>query len=93
MPDAGTGASENRVTQAAFACTACGHAAHADVNAAINILRAGLALRLAAQAAEREAAPCRKRGVTPTPAAGLGPSGGDLSRCRAVTSSTAPPLG
>ncbi|GGK87360.1 transposase [Planomonospora parontospora subsp. parontospora] len=44
-------AKENRVTQAAFACTACGHAAHADVNAAVNILRAGLALREAAQAA------------------------------------------
>jgi putative transposase len=38
-------ASENRVTQAAFACVSCGHAAHADVNAAINILGAGLALR------------------------------------------------
>ncbi|MFB9471043.1 RNA-guided endonuclease InsQ/TnpB family protein [Nonomuraea salmonea] len=44
-------AKENRVTQAAFACTACGHATHADVNAAINILRAGLALRRAAEAA------------------------------------------
>ncbi|MBG0824326.1 transposase [Planomonospora sp. ID91781] len=44
-------AKENRLTQAAFACTACGHAAHADVNAAVNILRAGLALREAAQAA------------------------------------------
>ncbi|WP_329238274.1 transposase [Actinoallomurus sp. NBC_01490] len=42
---------ENRRTQAAFACTACGHTAHADENAAINILRAGLALRDAAKAA------------------------------------------
>ncbi|TYC14454.1 IS200/IS605 family element transposase accessory protein TnpB [Actinomadura syzygii] len=44
-------AKENRVTQAEFACTACGHTAHADVNAAINILRAGLALRDASEAA------------------------------------------
>ncbi|MFD1931740.1 RNA-guided endonuclease InsQ/TnpB family protein [Nonomuraea mangrovi] len=44
-------ARENRLTQAEFACTACGHTAHADVNAAVNILRAGLALRRAAEAA------------------------------------------
>lgn len=55
-------AKENRVTQAVFRCTACGHAAHADVNAAVNILRAGLALRQAAPAPKREAAPFRERG-------------------------------
>ncbi|MEU7893335.1 transposase [Nonomuraea sp. NPDC049152] len=44
-------ARENRPTQAEFACTACGHTAHADVNAATNILRAGLALRQAVEAA------------------------------------------
>jgi putative transposase len=37
----------NRITQAEFRCLACGHQAHADVNAAINILRAGLALQAA----------------------------------------------
>ncbi|MEV0403594.1 transposase [Actinoallomurus sp. NPDC050550] len=42
---------DNRTTQAEFCCRACGHTAHADVNAATNILRAGLALRRAAQAA------------------------------------------
>jgi putative transposase len=38
-------AADNRLTQAKFACVACGHTDHADVNAAINILRAGLALQ------------------------------------------------
>ena len=33
----------NRPSQAEFRCQACGHEAHAYVNAAINILRAGLA--------------------------------------------------
>ncbi len=33
----------NRRTQAMFRCLACGHEAHADVNAAMNILRAGRA--------------------------------------------------
>ncbi|HMG65037.1 MAG TPA: transposase, partial [Streptosporangiaceae bacterium] len=38
-------AAGNRVSQAEFRCLACGHKAHADVNAAKNILRAGLALQ------------------------------------------------
>jgi putative transposase len=43
-------AAGNRPSQADFRCLACGHKAHADVNAAVNILRAGLA-RQAAEAA------------------------------------------
>ena len=44
-------AAGNRVSQAMFRCLACGNEAHADVNAAINILRAGLALQGAEEAA------------------------------------------
>jgi len=47
----GHAATENRVTQAAFRCVRCGHEAHADEHAARNILRAGLALLAADQAA------------------------------------------
>ncbi len=49
-PSCGQVAAESRRSQAAFCCVACGHAAHADGNAAGNILRAGLA-RQAARAA------------------------------------------
>ncbi|MBK5211634.1 MAG: transposase, partial [Coriobacteriia bacterium] len=37
-------AAENRTSQAGFKCTACGHEANADVNAACNILAAGYAV-------------------------------------------------
>ena len=45
----GHAAAENRVTQAEFACQACGHRAQADEHAARNILRAGLALHAASR--------------------------------------------
>ncbi len=48
--DCGQVAAENRRSQAVFCGVACGHVADADVNAASNILRAGLA-RQAARAA------------------------------------------
>lgn len=35
---------DSRDSQAVFRCTACGHSAHADVNAAINVLAAGRAV-------------------------------------------------
>jgi len=38
---------ENRQTQAAFRCVACGHASNADTNAAINILRRAGQARIA----------------------------------------------
>ncbi len=38
---------ENRQTQTAFRCVACGHAANADTNAAINILRRAGSARIA----------------------------------------------
>ncbi len=42
--DCGHIASENRESQAAFRCVSCGHTAHADTNAALNILAAGYAV-------------------------------------------------
>ncbi|HVS46420.1 MAG TPA: transposase, partial [Verrucomicrobiae bacterium] len=38
---------DNRQTQASFRCVACGHAANADTNAAINILRRAGSARIA----------------------------------------------
>ena len=46
-------AAGNRVTQAEFRCLTCGHQANADVNAARNILRAGLALQEAQKPPEK----------------------------------------
>ena len=43
--DCGHVSAENRPDQATFRCVSCGHADHADVNAAKNILRAGHARR------------------------------------------------
>ncbi|HEX9527268.1 MAG TPA: transposase, partial [Streptosporangiaceae bacterium] len=43
-------AAGNRVTQAQFRCLACGYKSHADVNAARNILGAGLARQAAGAA-------------------------------------------
>ena len=43
-------ATENR-DKAKFRCLACGHTDHADINAAINILRLGLSRRLTARSA------------------------------------------
>jgi putative transposase len=49
-PACGHVAAGSRVTRAIFCCVACSHGGHADVVAALNILRAGLALQ-ATQAA------------------------------------------
>ncbi|MFE7034493.1 RNA-guided endonuclease InsQ/TnpB family protein [Streptomyces sp. NPDC057621] len=46
-PECGHISAENRSTQEKFHCTGCGHRAHADVVAATNVLRAGLARRQA----------------------------------------------
>lgn len=44
-PECGHVAKGNRPSQETFCCVACGHAAHADVVGAINVLRAGLVRR------------------------------------------------
>ena len=56
---------ENRQTQSAFRCVACGHAANADTNAAINILRRAGSARIACgdsplgESAKQETGACR----------------------------------
>jgi putative transposase len=63
----------NRVTQAAFSCLACGHRAHADVNAARNIVRAGLALQEASRQPEK---PLPQRAAESLHPAAVGDAGG-----------------
>jgi putative transposase len=59
---------ENRKSQAVFGCITCGHTAHADVNAALNILAAGRAV--AAQGGAGVVAPvnCEPQHVSSTAA-------------------------
>jgi putative transposase len=45
---------ENRKSQAVFRCRACGHKANADVNAANNVLAAGLAVTARGGASRRK---------------------------------------
>jgi putative transposase len=48
-------AAENRKTQSVFACVACGHTEHADINAATNILAAGHAAWISGTSARSDA--------------------------------------
>ena len=47
---------DNRKTQSLFVCKACGHTAHADINAAINILAAGHAASACGEVVRHRAA-------------------------------------
>jgi putative transposase len=58
-PACGHVGSENRTTQSRFECVHCGHTAHADVNAAVNILAAGHAV----MACGGEVSPCMHLGA------------------------------
>lgn len=71
-PDCGRVSSDNRQTQARFACVACGFEENADMVGAINVLRAGHA-RLA----------CEVSGAVRPPAAGTHRSASGAAQCRA----------
>ena len=71
-PDCGRVSSDNRQTQARFACVACGFEENADRVGAINVLRAGHA-RLA----------CEVSGAVRPPAAGTHRSDSGATQCRA----------
>ena len=61
-------AAENRKSQAVFGCVACGHAAHADVNAARNILAAGRAVTAQGEAVVLASTNCEPQHAPPTAA-------------------------
>jgi IS605 OrfB family transposase len=61
-------AAENRKSQAAFGCVACAHVAHADVNAALNILAAGRAVTAHGEAVAVASMNCEPQHAPPTAA-------------------------
>jgi putative transposase len=61
-------AAENRKSQAVFGCVACGHLAHADVNAALNILAAGRAVTAQGEAVAVASLNCEPQHAPPTAA-------------------------
>ena len=71
-PACGHVSAENRKTQSKFECVECGYAENADLNAAINILRAGHA-RLA----------CQVNGAAMPSATGTHRSDSGVARCHA----------
>jgi putative transposase len=61
-------AAENRKSQAVFGCVACRHVAHADVNAALNILAAGRAVTAQGEAVVVASLNCEPQHAPPTAA-------------------------
>ena len=74
-PECGSIEAENRPSQAVFRCVDCGHGANADVNAAVNVLRRGLAASGLAEPVPADAAGPGACSREPTEPIGAGASG------------------
>ena len=61
-------AAENRKSQAVFGCVTCGHVAHADVNAAMNVLAAGRAVTAQGEVVVVASTNCEPQHAPPTAA-------------------------
>lgn len=81
-PCCGHVSADNRLSQATFACTACGYEINADVVGAINVLRRGEAL-LSSEGQDYARFACQVSDAVGSPATGTHRSDSRAAQCRA----------